>query len=429
MSNQNPFFSTETLDEILLDVATLIELSPRDRLIAENRYRKLKAHLERKESQIAPYLIDGQSMIYAQGSIATSTTIINGADDDRFDVDAVVEIDVPSNWSDSQALDILERSLKGFPNARGLERCTRCVQIQFPFMHMDVTILDRRQRNPIDRAGEIFHSPDDEPAYRVPSNPWGFTKWFRSRIRPNQSIFVENISSRRETISKSRLSILDEEERILLEKAAQQDLPPVIPNAIDAQEAVALKLLKRYLNLYYENRSLKRPPSIYLSKVTGDLGYVRHGLTVQLFLLATKMADSMKSHLAGGTRPEEFNPSYPLDKINDRWPRDGKDGLTDMRIFAGSLEKLSERLEKMASASLEEISKEIDDLFGERIGSEQRRILAERYDRRDNDSVLLTASVSGEIHSPAILTKRNDICEIPQHHFHPGVLTEIREWR
>ena len=182
MSNIDPFRTTAALDEVLLDVAALIELSPRDRSIAENRYRRLKAHLERANSPLAPYLVDGQSMIYAQGSIATSTTIVSGTDDDRFDLDAIVEIDVPVGWDNSQALDLLESALQGFPGATGIERCTRCVQVQFPFMHMDVTILDRRQRIAAARAGEIFHSPDEGRAYRVPSNPWGFTDWFRCKV-------------------------------------------------------------------------------------------------------------------------------------------------------------------------------------------------------------------------------------------------------
>ena len=67
MSFQDPFHQTATLDEVLLDVAVLIELSPRDRRIAENRYRLLKEYLERDESPLAPYLIDGTSMIYAAG--------------------------------------------------------------------------------------------------------------------------------------------------------------------------------------------------------------------------------------------------------------------------------------------------------------------------------------------------------------------------
>jgi hypothetical protein len=113
--HMNPFRQTDALDEVLLDVAALIELSPRDRRVADNRYRLLKEHLERNGSPLAPYLIDGVSLIYAQGSIATSTTIVSGTEDDRFDVDAIVEIDVPARWNNDRALDLLEASLQGFP--------------------------------------------------------------------------------------------------------------------------------------------------------------------------------------------------------------------------------------------------------------------------------------------------------------------------
>ncbi len=193
MINDNPFQQADTLDEVLLDVATLIELSPRDRQIAENRYRLLKVHLERKRSPLAPYLVDGESLIYAQGSIATSTTIVSGTDDDRFDIDAIVEIDAPSDWDNNKALDLLEEALRGFPGVETIERCTRCVQLQFPFMHMDVTIMDRRARIPIPRAGEIYHSPDEGKSIRVDANPWGFTAWFRSTVGIGQSSFAETL--------------------------------------------------------------------------------------------------------------------------------------------------------------------------------------------------------------------------------------------
>jgi len=130
---------TTTLDEILLDLAALIELSPYDRRIAESRYRRLKEHIERPSSSLRPYLVDGESLIYAQGSVATSTTVLSGDQDDRFDIDAIVEIDVPADWSDDRALDELFATLQGFPGAQKITRCTRCVQMQFAFMHMDVS--------------------------------------------------------------------------------------------------------------------------------------------------------------------------------------------------------------------------------------------------------------------------------------------------
>lgn len=427
MSVPDPFRKTAALDEVLLDVAALIELSPHDRKVAENRYRLLKTHLERRGSPLAPYLLDGVSLIYAQGSVATSTTIISGTDDDRFDVDAIVEIDVPADWDDSHALDLLEESLQGFPGVTKIVRCTRCVQLQFPFMHMDVTILDRRERLPIARAGEIFHSPDKGPASRVPSNPWGFTGWFRQQVHAGQETFAETLRRHRGTVSKNRLGYLDEYERQVVTKADQHPLPPVIPSAIDAQEAVALKLLKRYLNLRYENLPLPRPPSIYLAKRAGSVGYMPLGLTAQLYLLADSTAKIMRRHLADGTRPQEDNPSYPRDRINDRWPRPDTVGVADMKALAEALEYLVGRLAFIETASLTDIANAIDELFGERIGREQRAILKERYDRRDGAKPVLSEPRTGGIYAPAVVVTPERMREVPRHNFHPFILGEAKD--
>jgi hypothetical protein len=170
------------MDDILLDIATTIELSPADFRITESRYRKLKIHLEQPSSALAPHLNDGPSLIYAQGSVATSTAIISGIDDDRFDVDAIVEMNIPAHWSEHYALDMLEGALQGFPGVIKILRCTRCIQLQFAFMHMDVTLMDRSKHIAIARAGEILHAPDEGPSSRIPANPWGFTA-----IRPQSS--------------------------------------------------------------------------------------------------------------------------------------------------------------------------------------------------------------------------------------------------
>lgn len=410
----------EALDEVLLDVAAVIELSSNDRKVAENRYRRLKTHLERDSSALKPYLVDGESFIYAQGSIATSTTIIGGVDDDRFDLDAIVEIIVPSEWSADDPLDVLEDALQGFPGVVKIVRCTRCVQLIFPFMHMDVTIMDRAAQHPIARAGHIFHSPDEEEGYRVDSNPWGFTDWYRGQLNIQQDAFRKALMEHRASVGRSRLPMLDEDERIVVAKADQLDLPPVIPARLDAQESIALKLLKRFLNIEYEDSDLKRPPSIYLTKRTGVYGYEPNGLTVQLYGLARSIADEMRKHLTAGTRPTETNPSYPADRINDRWPREGADGVTDMKTLATALDKLTKRLEQMGNAPLADIAKYVDELFGEGVGAEQRKILKERYQRRKEDPSLLMKQGTGQVYAPAVVRSREDVREVPKHNFHSG---------
>ena len=182
---------------------------------------------------------------------------------------------------------------------------------------------------------------------------------------------------------------------------------------------MALKLLKRYLTLRYDELPLERPPSIYLTKRAGDVGFVEQGVTAQLFILADSTARILRDHLASGTRPEELNPSYPKDRINDRWPGEGAQGHRDMQGLAESLEYLAERLNEMATATLADISKTIDELFGERIGKEQRRVLAERYDRRHDSGGILTTPRSGAVKAPAIVTSTTSLREVPRHHFHP----------
>ena len=426
MPKDNPFDDVSSLDEVLLDVATLIELSPRDRRVAENRYRLLKQHLERSTSPLAVYLVDGASKIYAQGSIATSTTIVSGTDDDRFDVDAVVEIDVPVDWGDEEALDVLEESLQGFPGATHIRRCTRCVQIQFPFMHMDVTVLDRHERLSIDRAGEIFHSPDKGAVYRVPSNPWGFTSWFRRTVGAGELSFSESLQRHRQVISRNRLQTLSEQERTVLAEAEQHDLPPVIPSALDAQQAVALKLLKRFINLKYEKLTVRRPPSIYLTKRAADVGHIPQGLTMQLYALAHSTAEILRGHITVGTFPTELNPSYAKDKINDRWPGIGQEGRGNMQVCIEAMEALMTTIEKMARGSMSEIASAIDNIFGERIGAEQRKILAERYDRRNNDTGILMEPRTGTVKASAIVAASPRAVEVPRHHFHSFVMRKKR---
>lgn len=410
---------TSTLDEILLDLAALIELSPYDRRIAEGRYRRLKEHVERPSSTLRPYLIDGESLIYAQGSIATSTTVLSGDDQDRFDLDAIVEIDVPSDWSDDRALDELFETLQGFPGAQKITRCTRCVQIEFAFMHMDVTVMDRRARIAGNRPGHIFHSPDTGAAYRVDSNPWGFTDWFRAKVGVGEARFADRLRAAREAANVQRLKFVDESEQRVLADAEQVPLPPAIPTRIDAQEVVALKLLKRYLNLCYARSKLKRPPSIWLTKLSGDHGHDPRGLSHQLFTLTAYISHNLRDHLRLGTVPRETNPSYTPDRINDRWPRPLPDGREDMEALADHLDMLKAALNEMLYATQADILRKIDELFGERFGAAERDILKKRYDRRERDHGILIKGGTGGIFAPALVKSEPDLKPVPAHHFHP----------
>src|SRR3546814_13308503 len=109
----------------------------------------------------------------------------------------------------------------------------------------------------------------------------------------------------------SRLIVLDEAERRILADAEQVPLPPMIPSRIDAQEAVALKLLKRYLNLRYTRSRLKRTQSIWITKLTGDMGLIQGGLPLQFYTLSTFPSERLRGPLAQRPGPRGVNHSYP----------------------------------------------------------------------------------------------------------------------
>jgi hypothetical protein len=193
----------------------------------------------------------------------------------------------------------------------------------------------------------------------------------------------------------------------------------MIPSALDAQEAVALKLLKRHLNIRYERLRPKRPPSIYFAKRAGSVGYMPQGLTAQLVVLADSTARILREHLAAGTRPNELNPSYQADRLNDRWPAEGRDGIQDMETLAGVLTALAEQLMRFARAPLSEIVAGMSELFGERIGEEVRAILTKRFDTRAGTTTNLVQTATGNIKAPAIVRAAPDVSAVPRHNFHP----------
>lgn len=399
------------LDELLLDLATAIELSDHDREVAENRYRRLKIHLERPSSPLREHLLAGGSLIYAQGSMAIGATIVSGTDDDRFDVDALVEMKVPADWSDDEVLDQFLEALKGFPGVIKIVRCTRCVQLQFAFMHMDVTILDPAAEPRPLRVGEIFHSPDEGEAYRVPSNPFGFASWYRASVGEGAREFQEALRQRRRDLAIDRIP------DVLVEKAEQEDLPSGVPPRLDAQQVVALKLMKRFLNLRYANRVLKRPPSIYLTKISSTCGYDDQGLTAQLERYAAALEEAMAAAEVANAGPDECNPMYKEDRLNDRWP------LTqaDRRVLREDMAFLQQALAQARQADLKDVSKILAGLFGERIST---RTVGNYMDRATGSPVSYQPGTGRIIGKTAVLVPAvaKSAVVMPAHNFHASTL-------
>jgi hypothetical protein len=214
-------------------------------------------------------------------------------------------------------------------------------------------------------------------------------------------------------ITSSLLRVSDEE-MIFLKEAEQEDLPPIIPARVDSQEAVSLKLLKRFINLHYEDTEAKRPPSIYLTKKAIDCGYASSGLSAQLYRLANHISSELLVHINGCTRPDERNPSYHPDIITDRWPRSGTDGDKDIQTTIDKMELLKAQLIAVSTMPLSEAKTVLSGLFGERITERMLQQLIGAVDSSGKNVSLSHASPVG-----SVITTQSEASVAPRaHNFH-----------
>ncbi len=401
------------LDALLLAAVLEMELSPRDHQVTDKRYNLIPDHLQRPSSPIRQYM--ETALVYPQGSRAIGATIVHGAEDDRFDLDAILEFKTPIGWTPRRVLDELHDAFQGFPDVRKIERCTRCIQLQFAFMHLDVTPMDPASFPRLERVGDIYHSSDDGHDERFKVNPYGFNQYFKRRVTMPNLIFQNHIRDLR-----SRLQMKDRlVPGTITADASIDDLPETIDPIRDAPQVIALKLMKRYLNLRYAKRDEKRPVSVYLSKIAVEVPLSPYGVCAQLEAFAGELDKRMRIALATGERPEERNPAFSEENFNDRWPKHDR----DMQILRADLRHLTTELGRARSSELTETCKIFDDLFGERVSQKAVRAYI---------NGLSSAAAPGHyehnkgfIASPALVAatpvRATQVSKAPPHHFHPSI--------
>ena len=247
-------------------------------------------------------------------------------------------------------------------------------------MHLDVTPMDPATEPRPERVGDIYHSRNGEADKRLPVNPYGFAGWFRGQLVPASQAFIDNARAMR-----ARLEIRDRlVSGLIVADADIDDLPDLIDPIRDAPQVIALKLMKRYLNLRYANRDMKRPVSVYLSKIAVLVGPSPFGLCGQLVTYAKELDRRMTVALETGRRPDERNPVFSMESFNDRWPKDAM----EMRVFREDLRYLVKELERARQSELTEIRKIFDESLRRDRQRSGRSGLHGRRDRKSGPDAL-----------------------------------------
>lgn len=343
----------EPVDILLADTAIRVQLSYSNYQKAVDRYNVMQKWIEREDSEIRSFV----ELFYPQGSMAIGSTIASKLKNDEFDVDIVVQMSCARNIEPQIILDALYRSIKGQKGSRYYDctkRNSRCVTVHYADgMHIDFTpsvLLPER----LERTSHIFHHKVEEPSYyqrTLTVNPYGFAEWFK-RETAVDSDFAQLYETR-----------AIEYENIVLGKADAEELPRHEP-VYKSMSVVALQLLKRWRNVQYDEREVRQPPSVMMSKFAADTAGQSKTLSQELLLQARHMHfNILQAHKRGQTI-NVMNPACNThDNFTDRWPKD----LGAQKLFLDDLDSLIFKLDKLCSGnlSISEIQNIMVELFGE----------------------------------------------------------------
>ncbi len=345
----------EPIDVLLADTAIRIQLSRTDYGKAEARYRTISEWLDRPTSPLK----DRVNLVYAQGSMAIGATIASRLRTDEYDIDILAELDFPLTVAADEALDALYWSIKGEPGSRYYtmtRRQTRCVTIDYEDnMHLDVTPAVRRVWMP-EKESLIFHHRPETPhiaGMSIIANPFGFAEWFKANTPCDQDFrkFFEDRAS------------LYENQQIELAKALEtMPVQPQQPAHEKSKAVIVLQLMKRWRNVRYDRREVRRPPGILMAKMIATNANNTATLSEELLHQAQCMLRRFEAFHSMGMLIVEQNPVCAEDVLTDRWPGT----LVNQEVFIRDLRDLVRKVERLrGDCDLEEMREIMADLFGE----------------------------------------------------------------
>ena len=404
-----PSYQNDITEILLADIALKIQLTPTEYKETVAHYQAIEKWLERDDSSLKGLVV----RIYPQGSMAIHATISSNQDVEEFDIDLVVELNIPSDSDPETVLDDLYEAVRGRPGSLYYdvtERNSRCVTAHFKNMHLDLcpaVLMPEQIPDRPERTSTMFHhNKERDERYWHIRNPWGFADWYNDSA-PKEEEF----------------SLFYEERGLVGIRAQAEPIPEPTPVYQKPRKVVALQLIKRFRNHRYMKRALKAPPSIILSKLSIDAGWANGGLLDELELQAAHLEVRFRDYAI-----TVHNPRCPKDDIfTDRWPSTA----VEQREFYRDIRHLQTQLTKLRyAADLPSKQKILADLFGERATTSAFESLQRKYDdlsgrgavKVDMKTAGIAVAASGISGKPV---QSSSVVTAPRHYSHAGK----RRWK
>ncbi|WP_409562716.1 nucleotidyltransferase [Hyphomicrobium sp. MC8b] len=385
------------LDVLLTDIAVRVQLSPTEYLTAVEHYRVMSEWIDRVDSPLHGYVDE----FYPQGGFSTGSTVAGHSGKSDFDLDAMACIRWPRSIDPETALATLHRAIAGEDGSRyhdKSERMTRCTQITYDGMHLDVTPSIRlAEFGP--KTSLIFHSKPSDPSVAKRSllaNPHGLATWFNGRVQSDDAFgqFFEKRS-------------LDYDRGLPRLKADSAPVPEQLPIYRKSRQVICLQLIKRWRNVAYDRRhkSLRLPPSVLMTFFIGLHTGHRRSLTDELIYQIDAIVSRLENVAAAKQLIHEVNPTCENDILTDRWPGN----LGNQQVFIYELREFARELSQLKSGlPLAEMRGVLEKLFGEKPASDAITAYVDRFrqDGLENKASYLpgtgTVPALGTLATPAI---------------------------
>lgn len=353
MGFENFDFSTyeSVADQLLMDVAYKIQLTPSDHGEATQNYLAVSSYVDGTGS-----LLEGKVLlIYPSGSFGIGAPILGKIRAHKHDIDVVIELDLPENSDPEWVLTLLEKSLDRGPGSRYhkmVKRNSRCVTITYADGHtLDVMPVVRRARIATERVSQLFHwKKETRESYHKDVNPKGFTKHFKAHVGTND-IFMKRFGNHRLAV---------------VAKAETEEFPEYEGLDQKSPRVVSLQLLKRARDISYRSNLFSRkrkPPSVVQAGLALEAGPILSpSLSQELLNVATYIRDTIRRCESQGILLDVRNISYHPDCFTDRWPANNE----AQSVYRQDLDGLIEDIHELRStADVEKQNKILVRLFGE----------------------------------------------------------------
>lgn len=344
------FAGFEVANDLLMDVAKRVQLSPTKHAQAVAHFEALCSWIDREGSPLEGLVV----RCYPSGSFGIGAAVASKVKKDQHDVDVVVEVDVPANTPPATVLDRLFAAINGESGSRyngKVERNSRCVTVTYDDgVTVDLMPISRFPTGP-ERAGNLFHHrPETGEAFHKEVNPFAFKEEFNRQVQEDPT-FAKAFRGRH---------------RVLLEKAETEPLDDHVALEEKSARVVALQLLKRFRDVQFrsgQRTTLRKPPSVVMAAIALELPTAKPSLVDELIDQAEHLRNRLWAAEAAGELLEVRNPAHNADVFTDRWPAT----RSDQRLFAGDLDILVSRLKLLVEEVLSptRIKAELEQLFGE----------------------------------------------------------------